>query len=93
MTSLQHKEWVTAMLREIETIKERKVWKLVDRPKDEKVIPNRWVFTLKNNMVTGRKEYKARLVAGGHRQRKYLDYDEVFSPVVNFTIIRFTRAV
>lgn len=33
--------------------------------------------------------YKARLVAQGCRQIKGINYEEVFLPVVNFSVIRF----
>lgn len=33
-------------------------------------------------------KFKARLVAQGHKQRKGETYDEVFSPIANFSIIR-----
>lgn len=80
------------MQAEINTMYDRKVWELVKPPEGVKLIGNRWVFTLKHdqqkNLI-----FKARLVAQGFLQRKGESYDEVFSPVVNFSIIRFFFAV
>ncbi|GFY28487.1 retrovirus-related Pol polyprotein from transposon TNT 1-94 [Trichonephila clavipes] len=69
-------------------MKERKVWDLVDHPDNIKILENRWVYTIKydeNNKIV---RYKARLVARGNTQLRGESFDEVFSPVVNFTIVR-----
>ncbi|GFT49007.1 hypothetical protein TNCV_3874761 [Trichonephila clavipes] len=53
------------MDKEINVMKERKVWDLVDHPDNIKILENRWVYTIKydeNNKIV---RYKARLVARG----------------------------
>ena len=48
---------------------------------------NKWVFKLKrgdDNFV----KYKARLVVKGYGQKKGIDFDEIFSPVVKLSSIR-----
>ncbi|GFW36192.1 retrovirus-related Pol polyprotein from transposon TNT 1-94 [Trichonephila clavipes] len=80
-------KWFIAMKEEI-NMSERCAWELVPRPEKEKVIGNRWVYTIKRNEEGKILRYKARLVAQGYRQCKGETYDEVFSPVVNFSIIR-----
>lgn len=81
------------MNEEIEVIINRGVWKLVPKPENGKVIGCRWVYGVKRNEEGEIVKYKARLVAQGFRQRKGIDYNEVFSPVVNFTIIRLFFSV
>lgn len=73
---------------EITVMKDRKVWELVPKTPKSKVIGCRWVFTIKRDEKGNIARYKARLVAQGFRQTKGVHYDEVFSPVVNFSVIR-----
>ncbi|GFX29065.1 retrovirus-related Pol polyprotein from transposon TNT 1-94 [Trichonephila clavipes] len=56
-------KWHDAMDKEINVMKGRKVWDLVDHPDNIKILENRWVYTIKydeNNKIV---RYKARLVA------------------------------
>lgn len=77
----------------MKVIDDRNVWTLVPRTDGDKVIGCRWVYTLKTDDAGRAVRFKARLVAQGHRQIKGVNYDEVFSPVVNFTIIRLMFAI
>ncbi|GBM87146.1 Retrovirus-related Pol polyprotein from transposon TNT 1-94 [Araneus ventricosus] len=76
------------MVEEMDTMTDREVWVLVSKPLNQKVLGNRWVYTLKKNENNDVVNFKARLVAQGFRQNKGETYDEVFSPVINFSIIR-----
>ncbi|GFX69504.1 retrovirus-related Pol polyprotein from transposon TNT 1-94 [Trichonephila clavipes] len=40
-------KWHDAMDKEINVMKERKVWDLVDHPDNIKILENRWVYTIK----------------------------------------------
>ncbi|GFX74415.1 copia protein [Trichonephila clavipes] len=82
-------KWHDAMDKKINVMMERKVWDLVDHPDNIKILENRWVYTIKydeNNEIV---RYKARLVARGNTQLRCESFDEVYSPVFNFTIVRF----
>ncbi|GFS52567.1 retrovirus-related Pol polyprotein from transposon TNT 1-94 [Trichonephila clavipes] len=71
-------KWHDAMDKEINVMKERKVWDLVDHPDNVKILENRWVYTIKydeNNKIV---RYKARLVARGNTQLRGESFDEVF---------------
>ncbi|GBM54926.1 hypothetical protein AVEN_91110-1 [Araneus ventricosus] len=67
------------MKEELDVMQERKVWHLVDLPPNIDPIGCRWVFALKKN-ETGE------VIKG-------ISYDDTFSPVVNFSLIRFFFAV
>lgn len=73
---------------EYDTLKENKTWILVPRPKNKKVLSNRWVFKIKLTQDGQIEKYKARLVARGHIQEEGIDYEEVFAPVARYEIIR-----
>lgn len=77
------------MKEELKIIKDRKVWNLVDLPSGIIPLGCRWVFTVKKDQDGNIARYKSRLVAQGYRQVRGETYDETFSPVVNFSLIRF----
>lgn len=73
---------------EYRSLNENKTWTLVNRPKDKKVLSNRWVFKTKFNQRGEIGKYKARLVVRGHTQEKGTDYEKVFAPVARLETIR-----
>lgn len=77
------------MKEELDVIKDRNVWELTSLPPNIEPLGCRWVFTLKRNDKGQVARYKARLVAQGYKQIRGETYDETFSPVVNFSLIRF----
>jgi len=66
--------WQEAMNREINSLKENQTWKLCDLPAESKVIPSKWVYTVKTPADGSIDKYKARLVAKGFNQRQGVDY-------------------
>ena len=47
----------------------------------------KWVFKLKTQENSSKPKYKARLVVKGFAQKKGIDFDEIFSPVVKMSSI------
>ncbi|CAN0905823.1 Retrovirus-related Pol polyprotein from transposon TNT 1-94, partial [Linum grandiflorum] len=87
---LSHSEkdqWFDAMKEEMSSLKKNETYELVKLPKGKKVLKNRWIF---KNKKDGEKivRRKARLVVKGCNQKKGIDFDEIFSPVVKMTSIR-----
>ncbi|MCQ7416422.1 hypothetical protein NP118_23750, partial [Salmonella enterica] len=80
-------QWLDAMKEEMNSLKKNEIYKLVKPPKGKKVLRNRWVFKYKKN---GDKilKLKSRLVLKLCNQKKGIDFDEIFSPVVKMTSIR-----
>ncbi|GKV53845.1 hypothetical protein SLEP1_g60358, partial [Rubroshorea leprosula] len=79
--------WMKAMQEEMNSLQKNNTYELVELPKGRKTLKNKWVFKLKKD---GDKivRYKARLVVKGFSQKKGIDFDEIFSPVVKMSSIR-----
>jgi hypothetical protein len=79
MRSQEASKWRLAEQSKYDSLLENGTWVLIPRPKDRKIVANRWVYDIKHN-----DHYKARLVAKGFTQIWDQDYHETFSPVVRF---------
>jgi hypothetical protein len=64
------------------------VWEEVDLPEGKQALPSFFIFEVKRD---GR--YKARLVAGGHRQQQGLDFEETYASVGSYRTMRMMMAV
>ena len=86
-------EWKAAMDEEYQALLYNCTWELDDTPTGRTPLPCKWVFKLKLQPDGTIERYKARLVAGGHRQRDGIDYGDVFAPVSRFATVRALLAV
>ena len=62
-------------------------------PEGKNVVGSHWVFKVKRDGDGCVQQFKARLVAQGYSQTEGVDYNEVFSPVVQNTSIRSLLAL
>ncbi|KAI3692795.1 hypothetical protein L6452_32618 [Arctium lappa] len=81
-------KWLGAMHEEMEALSKNNTWELCPLPKGNRAIGCKWVYKVKDD-----KRYKARLVAKGFAQRKGIEYDDIFAPVVRHTSIRVLLAL
>ena len=81
-------EWKRAIQEEIDTCESYKVWTRCKLPAGRVALPSRLVLDLKRD---GR--YKARLVAGGHRQEHGVDYNDTYAPVCSYRTVRAILAL
>ena len=81
------KKWEKSMKEEMDPLAHNQTWDLVRLPAGKTTLHNKWVYRLKEE-VGGKQRYKARLVVKGFAQKKGIDFDEIFSPVVKMTSIR-----
>ena len=80
--------WMKAMQEEMESLQKNNTYELVKLPKGRKALRNKWVYKLKKDGRGDLVKYKARLVVKGFGQKKGIDFDEIFSPVVKLSSIR-----
>ena len=79
--------------KEINSPHKHGVWALTELPEGRKVIVRKWVFKVKHNADGSVEKHKARLVAQGFSQKYGVDYNETFSPVVQFESLRTVIAL
>ena len=86
--SRESAKWEEACDKEISALKRTKTFSLVERPKDRKIIPSKWVFTIKDNGL-----YKARIVVQDFRQVEGIEYQATFAPVIRYDSVRVFLAL
>lgn len=92
MESPQREHWVQAIKNELDGLMEAGTFEIVDEPKGAILVDSKLVLRIKT--VDGiAMKCKARLVARGFTQREGLDFEETFSPVAPYAVIRTMLAV
>ena len=81
-------EWKAACYEEMESLDRCDVFELTNLPRGCKTIGCRWVFDVKGDGCK-----KARLVAQGFSQVEGIDYNELFSPVVQYESMHLMLAL
>ena len=82
-------KWLGAMKEEMESLLKNKTWVLLDKSDNQKLVGCKWIYKKKEG-IEGMEQprYKFKLVAKGFTQKKEVDFNEIFSPVVKQTSIR-----
>jgi hypothetical protein len=81
------KKWEQGMKEEMDSLVNNHTWDLVYLPIGKRALHNKWVYRLKEG-YGGKHLCKDRVVVKGFPQNKGIDFDEIFSDVVNMTSIR-----
>ena len=80
------------MKEEMDSLLKNNTWDLCKFPVGKKALQNKWVYRLKEE-DGGKKQFKARLFVKGFAQKKGIDFDEIFSPIVKMTSIRTVLSI
>jgi len=88
MESEEKRKWLDAMKDEMKSIHNNHTFDLVKLPKGKRALDNRWIYRVKHESNSTSLRYKAILVAKGYSQRKGVDFNEIFSPVVKMSSIK-----
>jgi hypothetical protein len=80
--TIQHPRWIKSMQQEYNSIVKNYTWDLVKLL--EAKITTKWVFKIKQAEVDQKEIFKARLVACGCEQRKRIDFEETFAPIIKW---------
>ena len=85
--------WMRAMREKMLAIDKNETWELESPPPNCRPIGLKWIFKVKKSPQGVVIKHKARLVVKGYSQRKGVDYDEIYSPVVRIETIRVLIAL
>lgn len=93
LKSPKAKEWWKATEVEWDALTRREVFEgPMEVPQGRKKVDGKWIYDIKRNARGEIARYKARLVARGCTQRKGIDYNETFAPVVDLITFRILIA-
>ena len=87
------KKWLETMNDEMRFLQDNHIYDLVKLPKGKIALKNKWVFRLKAEEHCSQPIYKARLVVKGFNQKKGVDFEDIFSPVVKMSCIRVVSGI
>ncbi len=85
--------WLAAIQEELDSLSEKQTWKPVENDPRLRALPTHIILRIKRDENGNPIRFKARIVVGGHLQRPGIDFDNVYSPVVDFALVRSVMAI
>ena len=93
MASPHWPKWLEAMLSELNSHKENRIWNLVDASADHKILIKQWVFKFKKDCLGNIFKYKAQWVIHSYKQKFKLNYKNTFATVVKSILYKALLAI
>ncbi|KAH3899972.1 uncharacterized protein SCDLUD_001568 [Saccharomycodes ludwigii] len=87
----KYNEWKNAIINELQNHKSFNTFEIVSTPSKAKLLPTKWVFTVKRDREGNISKYKARLTACGNRDIP-LDPVDTTSPTTDITLLKLLLA-
>jgi hypothetical protein len=88
----QKQKWIEVMTEEYKVLLRSNTFTLVPLPEGRKPIKTKWIYKIKYNSNGSIERFKARWVARGFTQKKGIDFDETYAPVVRLENLRLLLA-
>jgi hypothetical protein len=85
--------WMVPMKVEMDTLKRKHTWDLVEAPPGANIMDSMWVYDIKWDGEGNRIKDKARLVGKGYTQQLGIDYNETWAGVTRLESVRMTAAI
>ncbi len=92
MRSVHAAAWMQAMQREMDSMDEFGVWKLVQLPPGKNVMSCKWVYDIKRDVKGEVLKLKARLTARGFTQKEGRDFGATWAPTCRMRVFRMMMA-
>jgi hypothetical protein len=89
----EHEKWREAIHKEIQGLLNQEVFRAVKAMQGKRSIDSKLIFKVKYNPDGTVDKYKVRYVVRGDRQKKGLDYDQIFAPVSHHALARTLLSV
>mgnify|MGYP001810966029 CR=1 FL=1 len=86
-------EWMKAMDKEMAQIRERGVFKLVDRKPGMKLMTGKWVYKVKRNLDGTLEKFKCRFCIQGFKADPGIHYNETYAPTAEMSTARLLLAL
>ncbi|MBW0515855.1 hypothetical protein O181_055570 [Austropuccinia psidii MF-1] len=88
LQSANAEQWLQAVDKELQTMKDLKFWEVVPITEEIKLIGTTWVFKTKRNAQNEILKHKARLCAQGFSQTLGIDFQKTFAPTGRLNSLR-----
>ena len=85
-------EWKQKADAECASLLQNEAWGLVKKPSGRQATVSKWVYKVKSGNDGNVEPFKARLFAKDYAHKHGINYNEAFSPVVKFSLIRVLLA-
>jgi hypothetical protein len=85
---IEKRVWKDAMGEDYQSIVKNDIWDLVPRPKEKSVVSSKWIYKMKHAIDGIIEKYKAIFVAQVFYEKEGIEYEETFSPMERYTLIK-----